>query len=508
MIKVTPRITVSGLMRRQALYHSIECRGILVNEERLAECRAYVDSEINKQLQIASKAWGKVLYVGVDNAPSYKLKEAIATGAISAEDAQLAIDNSFNIRSPEKFLAFLKDYGYKVPKATKKTVDGEWESKEGTSELILREMIMTNQFGSVNGDEALIAVLNVRELITLRSRYINARLFPRPEGPVYLSLYNAGSGTLTGRRNSKKHLYGYGGNAQNFAKHTETASRYRRCLVARPGFILLSVDQISAEDWPVCALAHNDEGLRELREGVDRHAKLGAAIFAVPVEKILAAKAAGEDPIERYLGKKTRHASNYDMKAPRMHDALMQEGKFFPIKVCESLLERAHAANPSVRGVFHKYIIDQINKNKTLITPYKRERQFLEFRPGSKNGNLWNEAYAYIPQSLVGDNTGFAVEELQLNPERNMHILQEGHDSVVQEVLCQDSPNCADVNRLCLAVERSVEAFDREVEFYNGIRINIPIEAELAWDFNKSVKIKELTRKGIEDALQKIGQRT
>ena len=211
MIKVTPRITVSGLMRRQALYHSIECRGILVNEERLAECRAYVDAEINKQLQIASKAWGKVLYVGVDNAPSYKLKEAIATGAISAEDAQLAIDNSFNIRSPEKFLAFLKDYGYKVPKATKKTVDGEWESKEGTSELILREMIMTNQFGSVNGDEALIAVLNVRELITLRSRYINARLFPRPEGPVYLSLYNAGSGTLTGRRNSKKHLYGYGG---------------------------------------------------------------------------------------------------------------------------------------------------------------------------------------------------------------------------------------------------------------------------------------------------------
>jgi hypothetical protein len=473
----------------------------------------HVDAEINKNLAIASKAWEKVLYVGLDNAPRTRLKPLFDAGTIDELSYQLTIDNSFNIRSSQKFLAFLKDYGYKVPKITKKTNAGEWESKEGTSELALREMIMENQFGGPSGDEALIAVLNVRELITLRSRYLNARLFPMPEGPVYLSSYNAGSGTLTGRRSSKKHIYGYGGNGQNFPKHNDTAERFRRCLVARPEYILLSVDQISAEDWPVNALANDLAGLTELRSGADRHTKLAAFIFALDINSKTPEQ--WKESIERYLGKKTRHASNYDMKAPRMHDALMQEGKFFPVEVCESLLKRAHAANPNIKQVFHNYIQDSINRSKTLITPYGRERQFLEFRPGSKNGNLWNEAYAYIPQSVVGDNTGFAVEELVLSPEQNIYLLQEGHDSIVQEVKYRDSSECgtisnnaSDIDRLVVALERTVEAFDREIEFYNGIKINIPVEAELSFDFARSVKVKTLDRAGIEAALAKLGPRS
>jgi hypothetical protein len=126
----------------------------------------------------------------------------------------------------------------------------------------------------------------------------------------------------------------------------------------------------------------------------------------------------------------------------------------------------------------------------------------------------------------VGDNTGVAVEELQLNPEYGISIIQEGHDSIIQEVQINDfgrqtetstiisngsdkfSPNSAGLDRLLLALNRTVESFDRSITFYNGITINIPIEAELSWNFGRSVKIKTLDRAGIEEALRILGPRT
>lgn len=505
MIKVSPTITAQGLQRRQALYHSLECRGVLVDSDRLAKASTYVNQEIETNLKIASEQWGMRLYVGQENSIEAKLKTAVAEGKVDKETAIILrgvqSKNEFNIRSPEKFLTFLKDVGYKVPKITKKSAEGEYSSEESTSELAIRKLIADNQFKYPEGDKALIAVLNVRELLTLKSRYLNARLFPKAEGFVFLSSYNAGSGTLTGRRSSKKHIFGYGGNAQNIPKHSETAQLFRQCLISRPGTILLSVDQISAEDWPVSALAANQTALQELQSGVDRHTKLAAVIFNLSIDSKTPSE--WKDSIERYLGKKTRHANNYGMQALRMHDSLMQEGKYFSVDVCKNLLERANAADPSIKGVFHKYIEDTLYKNRTLSTPFGRERQFLGLRPNSKNGNLLNEAYSYIPQSVVGDNTGFALEELQLSPELGISVLQEGHDSLVQEV-AYNSSNC---DLLVVALERTIESFNRPITFHNGITVDIPVEAELSWNFGHSVKVKTMDRAGIMEALQKLGDR-
>ena len=197
---------------------------------------------------------------------------------------------------------------------------------------------------------------------------------------MFLSSYNAGSGTLTGRRSSKKHIFGYGGNAQNIPKHSTTAKLFRECLVSRPGTIFLSVDQISAEDWPVSALANNTQAISELSSGADRHTKLASFIFNIAIDSKTPSE--WKDSIERYLGKKTRHANNYGMQAPRMHDSLMQEGKYFSVDVCKVLLEKANAADPSIKNVFHKYIEHCLSDKRILATPFGRERQFLGFRPG------------------------------------------------------------------------------------------------------------------------------
>lgn len=471
----------------------------------LAKALVTVNEEIADNLAIAGKQWGKRLYVGAENSIEARMKLAVKEGKFDKEKAPLVIalqkGNEFNIRSPEKFLEFLTKVGYKVPKVTKKDKEGEYSQEQSTGELALRQLIRENQFKYPEGDQALIAVLNARELLTLKSRYLNARLFPKAEGMVFLSSYNAGSGTLTGRRSSKKHIYGYGGNGQNFPSHSRTAGLFRECLVSRPGTIFLSVDQVSAEDWPVSALASNISALDELKTGADRHSKLAAFIFNIPLSSRTPSE--WKKSIERYLGKKTRHANNYGMQAPRMHDSLMQEGKFYPVKVCETLLERANAADPSIKQVFHKYVENEITRVGFLRTPFGRERQFLGFRPGQKNGNLLNEAYSYIPQSLVGDNTGFAVEELQINPYPGIDIVQEGHDSIVQEVVYDGQ----DITLLCTALDRTVESFARPITFHNGLIVDIPVEAELAWDFNKKVALKNLNRAGLLKALEELGER-
>ena len=103
----------------------------------------------------------------------------------------------------------------------------------------------------------------------------------------------------------------------------------------------------------------------------------------------------------------------------------------------------------------------------------------------------------------MGDNTGFAVEELQINLEDGIDIVQEGHDSIIQEVQYDGQ----DYSKIAIALERTVESFVRPITFYNGITINIPVEAELSWDFGHSVKIKSLDVQGIEEALNKLGER-
>ena len=59
-----------------------------------------------------------------ENSIYQKAKQAVAAGILEKEKAPLIVamqkDNEFNIRSPEKFLSFLQQVGYKVPKITKK----------------------------------------------------------------------------------------------------------------------------------------------------------------------------------------------------------------------------------------------------------------------------------------------------------------------------------------------------------------------------------------------------
>lgn len=463
----------------QCVFYDISNRGICVDTAGLRHARHIVDAEITRNLAIASNQWGCSVFLGRENCP------AVSDGAVNINATQ----GRFAL------LAKLKDLGYNVPKIAKKNDEGEYESDYSAGELALQKMLSTNQFNYPGGDPAIKAVLKIREYSKLKSGYLNARLYKRNDEHYYLSIYNA-AGTVTGRRSSRKHTFGFGNNGQNFPKHSDIAALFKKCLKARSGNVLLFVDQYQAEDWPVSALAQNLTALNELRSGVDRHTNLASMIFGIPV----AARSRKEwkDSMERYLGKKTRHAHNYDMTALRMSDELAKEGHSIGVPACEVLLKKVDIVEPNVKGVFHKYVQNTISRDRVLTTPFGRERQVLGARPGEFNNTVFKECYAFIPQSTVGDNTGFAVLQLESSyvPEER-YIVQEGHDSIVQDI-----PR--DVNIIHKSLLRTDKAFDRTIRFYNGIEVKIPLEAELGYDFNTTVKLKDFSLESIKEALKEL----
>jgi len=261
------------------------------------------------------------------------------------------------------------------------------------------------------------------------------------------------------------------------------------------------VDQKSAEDWPVSALAQNYSALDQLKRGINRHCIRGSRVFGIPLlEPILdnQDKWKKDHFHEYYLGKKIGHANNYGMRGNRMSDSLAQEGHSISAQICQQLLDKANALEPEIRNVFHKYIQDQINSTRILSTPFGRERQFLGLRPNDTNFKIFNEAYSYIPQSVVGDNTGFAVSYLESILTSNIHaIIQEGHDSIVMDI-----PD--EIDKIWFYLQCSEKAFDRTIRFHNGIEVKIPIEAELGYDFNTTVSLHDLSRDSLETAYKKI----
>jgi hypothetical protein len=486
------KITSNYLHQLQSCYHRIDSRGILVSKERLADASAFIDNAVAKHCAIISTHWGAKAYIGSANKPG------------KADPAGVNLNASSGAFTP---LEQLKRMGFKIPKTSSRDEDGNYVSKESLAELTLQKIYATNQFGTPGGDPAIRSLLRIRELSTLRSRYINANLFDSPGGPVFLTNYNV-AGTVTGRRGSRKHSFGFGGNAQNFPKHGELAKVYRRCLVARPGKILLSVDQMQAEDWPTSALAGNQEALDDLINGVDRHRKLGCLIFDIPWDHYTDAQ--WKDSIERYLGKKTRHANNYGMRGSTMSDSLAKEGHSLTPAQCTGILDKVNQVDPSVDQVFHRYIKDQLNASRTLRTPTGRERVFFGLRPGEvgANNKIYNEAFSYIPQSTVGDNTGFAVFALETGDERvRGKIIQECHDSIVQEI--DDS-----VDSIWTFLKATEKAFDRKFRFHNGIEIQIPVEGEFGYDFahteslksvrTKSKRLQDITYADVQAAYYKL----
>lgn len=336
-------------------------------------------------------------------------------GELEAELQQLA-GFDININSPKQVAIYLFEE-LKLP----------W--RDSTDEDTLCGLL-ANHAKTDKQRRSMELIIYIRSVKTIKDSFIAARL--DFDGRAKF-LYNP-AGTETGRSSGSKlnppfrPIRGIGFNFQNLPKHGKLAKDIRRMFIPDKGNVFLNFDLSQAEPRIVAHLAKDFVLLEQFKNGVDVHRIMGGLCI-------------GKDPAaisenERFLGKTTRNAMNYDGKKGTLMKTIMSLSKKFNLGVhvtegqCNEFLKIGHAANPNVKGVYHKEVQEALaNNHRILVTPYGRRRQFYD-RWGYK---LWGEAYANIPQGTVKDKLVETMLEVRKQiPE--VDILGEAHDAFLCQV--------------------------------------------------------------------------
>lgn len=217
----------------------------------------------------------------------------------------------------------------------------------------------------------------------------------------------------------------------------------RRMYIPDPGKVMIQADYIQAEAV-VVAYQTNDQNLKKIfRNKEDLHCYTAAMMFGVAPEEVT------KDDPRRKIGKMLRHAKNYSAGPGVIAKAL-------GIKMAEAkkLSEMYDGINPLLHN-WHQKIQGELNSTRTLVTPMGRKRRFLD-RWGD---DLFRSAYAFIPQSTVGDLLNVSMTSLYEDEEaqRRMDILMQLHDAIYIQV--DDTPE-----DVAWGMEKLREHMIREVE--------------------------------------------
>lgn len=224
---------------------------------------------------------------------------------------------------------------------------------------------------------------------------------------------------------------------QTITKHGEM-SDMREMFYPDKGYVFLGVDLSQADARVVAVLSTNYELLHKVDnvKGYDMHWEVAEWVYG----SISAEEKANKDDPRRFIGKKGRHATNYDMQKRRFMMEANKEAKKAGVNLTISewkagqILDAIHKNEPKLRQVFHKEIKAIIDESRTLINPFGRIRQFFgRFESDYEKEEVYRVAYSFIPQSTVADRlktAGLAVKREY----PDLRFIIESHDAFT--VLC------------------------------------------------------------------------
>lgn len=342
------------------------------------------------------------------------------------------VGHEVNVNSyPQMFNLLYKEMKFRVMK------------RNPTSEDTIVQLL-GNHAKTKEKQDILINILEERRIRTQRSRYIN--FSPDYDGRCKTS-FNI-SATETCRSSTsilKKPIRPkkIGLAFHTISKHGRLAKDIRSMFIPDKGKVILAADSSQAEARVVAVLSEDYE-LLEAFDKVDIHRRTAGLIFGYTKDLILDTKQVPvvdileKDGPERFCGKKTRHAGNYNMGKNRFMIEFNTDAQKFDInmKISEwkagKMLELFHLASPKIRGVFHKQIIECLQSTRALVDPYGGLRIF----NGRMDEELYKEGFANIPQRTVAhlvQTAGIKIDE-ELNGDIECLWLSEDHDSLKMEV--------------------------------------------------------------------------
>lgn len=276
---------------------------------------------------------------------------------------------------------------------------------------------------------------------------------------------------------------------QTLTKHGDIGNDVRSYLIPRPGYDLINVDLSQAEAKVVCVLSKDWELLDAMGK-VDIHRRTA---WLALVSGILDLKPGphdsdelGKDSAERFMGKKTRHAGNYNMKWRTFMDNVISDCRRFDIDftiskyLAEKILDRFHAASPKIRDVFHAEVKDAIDTSRALITPYGRLRRFFD----RASDRLYGEGFAYIPQETVKGKltrAGFKIKK----EAPCVLFCGESHDAFTMQIPSGESRS------ICREVIKP--AFDEPIDF-SECTLKRDFKLVLDVDFETGPNYKDMSK--------------
>jgi hypothetical protein len=287
------------------------------------------------------------------------------------------------------------------------------------------------------------------------------------------------------------------GNAfQTLTKHGEIGGDIREQFIPDEGMIFVNVDKSQAEAR-IVALLSEDYELLAAMDKVDVHRRTARCALFDGIMNLsegpdpIADKIGKESP-ERFLGKKSRHATNYDMGWREFLTQLITEAKRNNLDITlskfkvEQILDRIHKATPKTREIFHRDIKEQLDTKRALINPFGRIRRFY----GRFDNRIYKEGYACIPQGTVIDDLTrslFDVKELYfpIFKPRGAGIAIESHDNGLFQMPINEYVDiCKEIKPI---MEQPIDF--SQCSLPRGILV-IPVEFEVGVNLKEMEKLK------------------
>ena len=401
------------LMRLPDLYRGIENQGFRVDEEKREELfRKYI-------------AWSELLH--------YKLYAACGA--------------EINVNSPKQVNILLYE-NLKLPR------------KKGTGEEELTKLLKSPKVDEF-AKNVIGLILEKRRVDKSIGTYLMA--LPDFDGRMrttYFPCLETGRSS-TGQQdppirptvevrdwNNKKKKRVLGTAFQTITKHGDIGADVRSMYIPDEGDVFLQADSSQAEARVIAVLAGDEEMLRMYDEH-DVHA-LTASWFFGGSESDYSKKILGYEVPERFGGKTLRHAGHLGAGKSRAATELNTQARKYGIKrkdgtiysISEAEANRAlnifHMKSPNIRGTFHAEIIEVLKNNKRRIVAPRPSgiksniggiRTFYE-RWGDE---LFRQAFSYIPQRAVSDNTKVAALRIKARIP-TIKIVLEAHDGLLFSV--------------------------------------------------------------------------
>jgi len=313
---------------------------------------------------------------------------------------------------------------------------------------------------------SLMLILKIRGVRKRISSYLDIDLDNDGRMRCTLSV----GGTESFRFSSSKTLWDTGCNIQTIPGNLRTM------FIADEGYEIAEWDLNRGESWIYAHLSGEPEMMRIHQAGEDFHAITACAIstaFGDPIsysEWAMFAAANSDRAYKlRYLGKRTNHASAYQMGPGRFQTIVNNDADDTGITITAAQAKQAMALWKIKYKYIEKWwrsIENDLNVDRTLKTPYGREFTFYD----QWGKELFKSATAVIPQSTSVDyiNGGMLrVYHKLVVPRRfDFELLHQNHDSIVAQYPIKHRREVHEIVPELLKSEVVV----------NGHTISIPVE--------------------------------